>query len=82
MLKSGDKVEYAGYRLGSIVRGPERRHRSNDWYLVQPLNRLPGDGTLPDYYPERMLTPADMTRWEYNLAANTYRRIYPKGKSC
>jgi hypothetical protein len=81
MLKSGDRVEYAGYRLGSINRGPERRHRSDGWYLVTPLNRMPGDGYLPSWYPERMLALADMTRWEYSATANTYRRIYPKGRA-
>lgn len=59
----GDKVEYAGYRLGAVVRGPERRHAQDGWYLVQCLNPGPGDGTLPDWYPEHMLELADLLEW-------------------
>jgi hypothetical protein len=71
-----DYVEHGGYRLGRIVRGPVRRYGTDDWWLVAPMSRSAGDGTLPDYAQTRQLTPADMTRWLYCRSHNTYHRVY------
>ena len=75
-MQADDYVEFGGYGLGRIVRGPVRRFGTSDWWLVAQLNPGPGDGTLPNWAQTRQLTPADMTRWLYCRKHNSYHRVY------